>query len=580
MSHLTRFLAYFARTRQRRINLKFVLLLFAVIAVAAVGIHVTHEIQLRRRASGLLERARTTEAAGDLASAAECLRRYLELNPDDGSATAWYARVVEKADVYGRERERVFLLYEQAVRLNPGDSSLEHRCAELALDLRRYDDARRHLASLRDAITKRHGDSSSTAEIAKLEDLTGQCEMGAARDEEAERWFQLALQHDDHRVSCYDRLARLLRTRLRRVEAADAAIRAMVAKNTGAAQAYMYRWRYASEFWPAVDPKDLSIALALAPQDAEVLLTAAKASEQKPDPVSARAYYEKGWRLYPDNVDFVIGLASLEARELRLDRAEEILRRAYESRRSVVLLFTLADTLILKDKIDGANQAAAQMAELLDLGFGDTLVRFLEARILYSQKKWAEAVPKLEAARAAVQDDTRLTVKLDLMLAECYEHVGASDQRLSALRAAADCADAPEFARVEYARALADSGKLDTAVETIERCADRNPALRLDALRFRVQQAIRGPKELQNWHGLETQLLDAEKSVPGSAEPLVILRCEAIAAQGRIDEARTQLAAALAKDPRRLGYRLALARLAWKFGDEGAALQIMDKAET
>ena len=49
------------------------------------------------------------------------------------------------------------------------------------------------------------------------------------------------------------------------------------------------------------------------------------------------------------------------------------------------------------------------------------------------------------------------------MLAECWGHVGSDEQRLNALRQAADGDRGPESARIEFARALARSGKLDQA---------------------------------------------------------------------------------------------------------------------
>ena len=93
-------------------------------------------------------------------------------------------------------------------------------------------------------------------------------------------------------------------------EAADGTVKEMVAKNPKAGRAYIYRWRYAREFSPPPDASDIQKALKLAPDDPEVLLTAAVASEQKPDAAAARAYFEKGRKLDPKNLDLALGLAS------------------------------------------------------------------------------------------------------------------------------------------------------------------------------------------------------------------------------------------------------------------------------
>ncbi len=58
------------------------------------------------------------------------------------------------------------------------------------------------------------------------------------------------------------------------------------------------------------------------------------------------------------------------------------------------------------------------------MGLGDTYVPYLEAEILFQQKKWAEAIPKIEMARAVLRAAPQLAAQLNLMLAECYGRVG------------------------------------------------------------------------------------------------------------------------------------------------------------
>ncbi len=183
-----------------------------------------------------------------------------------------------------RHRDQVFLVHEEALRYNPGDSELERRCADLALELGRYNEAQRHLANLLENAQQDSQGQPAAAAQAELEDLLGQCSRGLTLYDDAEKWFDKSVQHDPGRLACYDRLARLRRTELRRIEAADGTIRDMVAKNPQAGRAYIYRWRYAQEFAPPAQAGDIQKALKLAPDDPEVLLTAAVASEQKAGP--------------------------------------------------------------------------------------------------------------------------------------------------------------------------------------------------------------------------------------------------------------------------------------------------------
>ena len=577
----------------RRLNLVFLGILLTVVAVLGGGMHLAHGIQVRRNASVLLDRARRAEAGDDLGKTEQALGQYLRLEREHGPTWKWYARVVDQQNTDPRRRNQVFLVHEEALRYNPGDPVLERRCADLALELGRYKEAQRHLANLLENAEKNSQGQPAAAAEAELEDLLGQCSRGLTLYDDAEKWFDRSVQHDPGRVACYDRLARLRRTDLRRIEAADGTIRDMVAKNFQAGRAYIYRWRYAQEFAPPAQAGDIPKALKLAPDDPEVLLTAALSSEQKQDLVSARTYFEKGFQLDPKNSAFALGLARLEIRERHLDRAEAVLRRAHQANPSDTLAFCLAQVLIFQGKFEGKDQAAGYIALLQNAGFGDTLVRFLEAERLFQRKEWKEAIPRLETARAVLGADPQLVAQLNLMLAECHGRLGDPEQRLDALRQAAEGDRGPESARLQLAQALARSGKLDQAVTILQPMANRSPEWRLDLVRLLLQRTIRQPEYLRDWPEVERSLREAEKALPQSVESLTLLRLDVLAARDRLEDARALLSAALAKDPKNLKYRLALARLTQRQRQvegrrQGAAppepsrstaLQIIDQAE-
>ena len=275
----------------RRLNVLFLGILLTVIVVLGGGMHLVHGIQIRRNASVLLDRARKAETGKDLETAEQSLSQYLNFKHEDGNAWKEYARVLDEKNTDPQRRDQVFLVHEQALRYNPEDSTLERRCADLALEQARYNDARRHLANLLEKVPNESKDKPVAAE---LEDLLGQCERGLSHFADAEKLFEQAIRHDPRRVDCYDRLARLLRADLRRLEPADGTITRMVAANPQVGRAYIYRWRYSDEFLPPADARDLQKALKLAPDDVEVLVTAAIASEQKRDFVSARHLLREG----------------------------------------------------------------------------------------------------------------------------------------------------------------------------------------------------------------------------------------------------------------------------------------------
>ena len=165
------------------------------------------------------------------------------------------------------------------------------------------------------------------------------------------------------------------------------------------------------------------------------------------------------------------------------------------------------------------------------------------------------------------------------MLAECYGRLGDAEQRLGCPPAAAAGGEGSESARIELARALSRSGKLDQALAILLPLAEHRPELRLDIARLAIQKTLRQPRHKRDWREAEQALLQAEKARPQDVEILTSLRLDMLTARNRPDEAAALLASTQAKYPRNLQYRLALAELAQRQGDGPRALQIVDQAE-
>src|SRR5262249_23087200 len=134
-------------------------------------------------------------------------------------------------------------------------------------------------------------------------------------------------------------------------------------------------------------------------------------------------------------------------------------------------------------------------------------------------------------------------------------------------------------------RALAQAGQLDQAISALSplAIAGRNPEWRLDLVRLLLQKTVRQPRDRRNWPELEGQLGEAERARPRAApatlEPVVLLRLDVLAAQGRLDDARALLTQHLTKESRNLAYRLAIALLIQRQGRQDEALRMIDQAE-
>ncbi len=548
-----------------------------VLGLCGVGIYPLHRVQMGRNASSLLDRARTAEAGGNLVRAEESLGQYLGLKRDDSAAWTWYARLTDEQTKNPRGRERVFLINEEALWKNPDDGKLERRCAELAIELERHNDARRHLIHLNDAI---QADPKKAAEAAELEDLLGQCDQPESKFDEAERHYRKSIALDRTRVVTFDRLARLLRQDMKNPEAADRAIEEMLKANPKSALAHVRKWRYCREFGPAADGNDIALALKLGPDEAEVLIAAAELARQSKDLVGARKHIEHGLDRHPESAGFYQMAADLDLAENHPDRAEAVLRRGVGSvPLNVPLKMLLAETLISENKLDGDEGAISWIERLRRLGLADGYAQYLDGRVSMANQRWDGAIKSLESARALFGADATITPRINLMLADCYGRVGAQEHRLDALRQLVESDRAPDSARVELARSLARSDKLDQSIAILLPIVERKPELRLDLVRLLIQKTSRQPRDQRNWQEAEHALVQAEKALPREIEKLVILRVDLLLTQDRLANALSVLSSAQAKDPRNLQYRLALARLTQRKGESTAALQILEQAE-
>jgi predicted Zn-dependent protease len=294
-------------------------------------------------------------------------------------------------------------------------------------------------------------------------------------------------------------------------------------------------------------------------------------SESKNLSAAARVLLEKGAKLFPTNLYFVTGLANLESKEQHPERAEAILRKAYEKKPSWVFAFELARLLIEQNKIKGQGQAESFLAVLRSRGLGETFGRMLEAQIRMKVGRYGDAVGEIEAAQTIFKSqDSRINAQLNLMLAECYRRTGEAEKNLVALQNALQGGAASEADQLELARALIRSdgpGDLDSALKILQSLVVGHPELELDITRLLWQKTIRQPRDRRDWRPVEQELVKAAsrlssvKNRSESATALALLRAEVCTSQGDLEKARSVLQSAAAQDPRNPALFVALARL-------------------
>ena len=114
--------------------------------------------------------------------------------------------------------------------------------------------------------------------------------------------------------------------------------------------------------------------------------------------------------------------------------------------------------------------------------------------------------------------------------------------------------------------------RLDQALTNFTSLAERRPELRLNIARLLIEKTLRRPGQERNWQVAEQAVQEAQKARPEAIQSLTLLRADLLEGQGRGEEARAIIAAAHAKDPRNLSYRLALAGLAARMGKRRSEL--------
>ncbi len=289
---------------------------------------------------------------------------------------------------------------------------------------------------------------------------------------------------------------------------------------------------------------------------------------------------ESGRKAHPQDQNLALALARLELQEQHPDRAELVLRPVFQQSPSPELAFLLAETLILRSRIEGSDGARPLLDFLAAHGYRENYVRYLDARIEAQQGHWEKAIAKIQSAQAGLASDARVSAQLRLLLAECYGRLNLDEQRVAVLHSASEGSAPSQAAQLELARALAVANRLDEALTLLHPLAQSLPELRLEIARLSIEKTRRQPANERDWRTVERRIEEARKAIPGATEALDLLQADMLSAREQFDEARLLLRSTLARNPRNLPCRLALARLAGRGTDRSEPLTILDQAET
>jgi tetratricopeptide (TPR) repeat protein len=552
----------------RRVNVKLLVALLVGLAVTCVGLYGLYGLQVRRGAATLLGRAEQAEEQGDPARAADYLRQYLTLRPDDGDVLTRFGLLLNQRATSGAARFEAFLVLKQAFRLQPERRDVGLLLVQLAMDFGRYADARTVLDTLLVA----------TPDDGELEELCGRCEEGDGHYYPARASFVKAIQHAPDRTLSYERLAGLQRAVLGEHEEADRIIEQMVAANPGSYQAYLARGRYRQRFQSIEQAaKDMTIALSLAPQNAEVMLAAADVARVQNRLDDARALLRQAIQILPKDARMYTTLALVEHRAGRDDEGVQCLReglKAVPESEQRGMLLILVDLLIQKKQV---KEATALITRLRRGEADAALLDYQGARVLIHQGQWSGALRILERLSPALANDPELAAQAHLCRSLCYENLGAPDLQLSAVRDAVAMDPSSTPARLQLASALLVRGQIDDAIHELELITNLPAGGRSLLAQAVLIRTAHLPAERRDWGKTEQLLESAEKAAPKSMEVL-LLRAELLALQGQPERGRQLVQKARDQQPEEVGLWMALVLWDQRFGAGKNVNALLDEA--
>jgi tetratricopeptide (TPR) repeat protein len=630
---------------RRKLNVKFLACMILSLAACGVGVHFLHAYQVKRNAGALLDTAVEaeknaldaekraseandlgnlteakhclTEARHYLMEARDCLSNYVALAPWNDDALARLGFILEKTGKSPRELQRVYLMFEKVIRLDPSRNDVREQLAEIAIRFGRFSDAREHLEKL----TK--NDSSP----GKFKVRLGQCCEKEGDFKAAMVPYKGAVRDDPRNIDAYVSLAYLLRGHselvgeldsnlLERVDlaakqlvgeapkkggkqsigeatraelAAEIILEEMIGKNSQNFQAYMARASYWKDHKsPEKAAADIKKAIQLAPKEAEVILAAAesdldwlrnpansikgKEKEIEDKLASSRKLLREGIEFHPKNAAMYRAMAMLELINqhpqeaidvlgLGLKAVPDNLNTSPNKKDLVWSWFKIrVDQARGKEQIESLKHDIESTAEDLPDHFRK---RYLDARLQMKSEKWSEALNGLKNVRSDMTQIPELIKEVDLELALCYQNLGNSDEQMACYKRILSAEPSNLDAAQGMVRVLTASGNFDQAIEICR----ANERLRPATPQLLIAKNLRLPKEQRNWQ--------AKELAPGNLNALQ--NAEVLAGQNHVDKAdiekaRKGLIEACKKQPKKVEFWTALIALEDRHGDLNQAL--------
>jgi tetratricopeptide (TPR) repeat protein len=624
------------KTKRRKINLKFVLVLMASVAALGVCVHFVHGYQVGRQTGILRQQAEQAEQDGDREKAIGYLSLYLGFRPTDTESLAKFGELLDEEGKRLRSRrvlQHAYGVLGEVLRREPERQAVRRRQADLALDLGEFSAVVEHVNALLKPLREREKDAKSLsdaekAECADLEGRAGLAEERRKRYADAEDWYRKALDHAPGQPDNHLRLATLYRLH-RDAARADQVMKDMITriatgpggnKDEVVFQARLTRARYCVRYFPGETGDRRDGLREMTKEDREALEeSAATGTEQEverfivvadiaarvdDDADEARKVLRDGVKARPESTQLKLALAMVEAVDGQTQVALDLVLRALKDAPDQGdLLHAYADLLIQAGEGNDVEEAGRVIARLREnKAEAPAAVDFLEARLHIRKEEWGQAATILDRIRPQLVTRPQLEAPANLLLARCYERLGNPDQALLAYQQALRLDPVSLVARRgvglmfmaldRQAEALAEFRQL---LGFARRPADTRPLV----ARLLILRNLRQPAaQRRDWDEVKYELslaareLEPPANQPPAKQPpspalsrlqaeVAVLRLEVLLLEDpkRTKEVRDQLREEVKKQPDQVPFWLAVAALEGRTNPVGGALEVLDEAE-
>ncbi len=601
----------------QRLNIKLVIFLVGSFLVVVVGGFFLHRWQTRSGAAKYKVEGEKLVKEGNYSEAAVQFGKGVKANPEDtDSLKNWvlarYEQVLNGSDSPNS-------VYRQLLKAQETPASAEHPefgerldRAKIVLLMRM-----RQWSNARDEIVEMQ---KSRPKDALLEFQLAECNAFSGRQpaalQQAARLIGVDLATgeinsdqgtDQKNVEAYALLAGLLLNSDAgevNLELADKVMGKLVEINGDKAAAHLQRGTYlqsrplkslaAKE--QETERKDNSVearteiekALAIAPDDADAILTAGQVAWIAGDLEAAQKRMEAGTKQFPKDPRMWVLLTRLQMQQKNAKAAEAAARDGLAKvPADVNLLLILAEIQIHNGDAVAARDTLGKLDKMKAAGFD---MEVLQGRLYMLDKNWTLAAEKLEHARkmAATQPE-RLSPVL-VSLADCYEQLNQADRQNEIAEQLSKISGGSMTALITKANGLQAKGdnagalKLYEMVEKqiTEKKMSDSPGIWMRLLKLRLAEQASKPREKQDWAQIDKMVDSLRGQANVNESAWAVLAAEVATRKGDPERAEKLIRDANANDPKnpQLWAELfEIQRIKLIGDDETKALPILERAE-